>query len=34
MTASVAHRNLCCGCAKEVGIGAKRTLLSVYEYTA
>src|SRR5215471_21225473 len=30
----LAHRDICCGCAKEVGIGAKRTSPPVYEYTA
>jgi hypothetical protein len=28
----VAHRVICCGCTKAVGIGAKRTSPAVYEY--
>jgi hypothetical protein len=29
----MAHRVICCGCAKVVGIGAKRTSRTVYENT-
>src|SRR4051812_5208386 len=30
----VAHRDICCGCTRAVGIGGKRTSPTVYEYTA
>jgi hypothetical protein len=29
---AVAHRVICCGCTKAVGIGAKRTSPAVHEY--